>query len=166
MSLGRNVVEKKQLVRAVSVSLVALVMFGCAKKDEKDTYSYLWDNKFSSCGLACHNTGASDGSQNGPDLSSKDKFYTNLVNRSVSGNYASWTGRTGNCNAVKFIKPNDANNSTLAGSLISSVADVLKANNGGCDTAFSFHEANHVTINDAELAKGLTDWINKGAQNN
>ena len=166
MNLSTRLARKQGILRLVSVSLMATVMFGCAKKEEKDTYSYLWDNKFSSCGLACHNSGASDGSQNGPDLSSKDKFYTNLVNRSISVNYSSWTGRTGNCNAVKFIKPSDANNSTLAGSLISSVSDVLKANNSGCDTAFSFHEANHVTIKDSELAQGLTDWINKGAQNN
>ena len=166
MNIFNNVARNRQIVQLVGISLVATAMFGCAKKEEKDTYSYLWDQKFNSCGLSCHDATVGDTTDNGPDLSTKTKFYDNLVNRSVDGNYASWVGaRTSNCNNVSFIKPGDANKSTLAASMISSISASLFASNN-CDSANSVHETLGVTIKDAELAQALVDWINKGAQNN
>lgn len=166
MNIFNNVARNRQIVRLIGISMVATAMFGCAKKEEKDTYSYLWDQKFNSCGLSCHDATVGDTTDNGPDLSTKTKFYDNLVNRSVDGNYASWVGaRTSNCNNVSFIKPGDANKSTLAASMISSISASLFASKN-CDSANSVHETLGVTIKDAELAQALTDWINKGAQNN
>jgi len=166
MNLSNVLARKRRILQLVSVSLVATAMFGCAKKEEKDTYSYLWDNKFNSCGLVCHNSSSSDGTENGPDLSSKDKFYANLLNRNVATNYGTWVGvRTGNCNSAKFIRASDGNKSTLASSMVQSVSVALAASEN-CFTTYGFHRDHDVAITDPELAQALIDWINKGAQNN
>ncbi len=155
-------------VRLIAMFTVVSVVAGCSDTltgKVEPTYTSLWDNLFNGCGVNCHSPSASDGTEAGPDMSSKSAFYNNLVGKSVSVDYASWASvRTGNCNSAKFIAAGNANASTVAASLIQSVSDTLSANQS-CVTAYSVHEADKVTLSDADLISALQDWINQGAAN-
>lgn len=146
-----------------------LTLVGCSTTDEETKiepkFSSLWDNKFSSCGVVCHTpSDVANGTADGPDLTTMAKFYANVVNKSVSDDYAAWIAvRTSTCNDQKIVEPSNANNSTLAASLIESVHNTLKTT---CTSAYNYHASNKATITDQALADALVEWINNGAQNN
>lgn len=141
--------------------LLTLIPFflivACAEKESD--FDKLWDSQFSGCGAVCHSSAADDGTENGPDLSSKDKFYNNLVNKTVNTDYPNWV-KTGDCNDQKFITPGDANASTLAASLVSSVSDTLTAS-AQCNSSYNLHVTNNVSVSDPN---GIINWINAGAE--
>lgn len=135
-----------------------LLIHGCAKQESK--YDKLWDDLFSSCGPGCHSPNGTQ--SDGPDMSSKDSFYTNLVNKTPSD--FSWFPRTGDCNDVKFINPGSANSSLVVSSLIEEVSDTLAAANN-CTSAYSLHVAEQANIdNNSGLKSDLISWVNDGAK--
>ncbi len=160
--------QYRTLIIICASALLTTTFWGCAEVADKvePTFASLWDKSFSGCGLNCHlpSPGVSDGTQNGPDLSSQEKFYSNLVNKTVNDDYPEWE-RGGDCNDVKFIAPGDANQSTVAASLIQSVSDTLGASDN-CATSFNLHEVGKATITNKDIQTALIDWINNGAENN
>jgi len=143
-----------------------LLVSGCAEEEEEiePTFTSLWDNVFSGCGISCHSANATDGSENGPHLDSKSNFYNNLTGKSAA-DYTNWVKTVGNCDNVSFITAGNANQSTLAASLILSVSDNLKASDS-CDSSYSFHAPTSDIITDADIQTALIQWINDGAANN
>jgi hypothetical protein len=130
------------------------------------TFTSLWDNLFTGCGVNCHSPSASDFTNLGPDMSTKAGFYSNVVGKSVNVDYPLWaTQKGGDCNDVNFITPNNADESTLAAALILSVSDTL-AGNHNCVTAYNEHVVNKQSINDTALKNALITWINDGAKDN
>ncbi len=145
--------------------IMVLTLLGCESGDEEKTptYTSLWNSTFSSCGVNCHSPTAADGTDNGPDLSSKSSFYSNLVGKNVDSDYPSWASyKTGNCNNINFITPGDAAQSTVVTSLIESYS----INQTSCVSSFNLHAVNNTTITDKATQDALVAWINDGAKNN
>lgn len=166
----------KRLTRLGLFMVVSFTLFACSDSSNtpppntvQPTLTSLWDNLFTGCGINCHTSTAADGTENGPDLSTKANFFTNLINKSVDNDYIAWTTelppKGGTCNDVNFVTPGNANESTLAAALILNVSDTLAANHN-CITAYSVHEVIKQTVSDNELKNALITWINNGAQNN
>lgn len=127
-----------------------------------DPLNHAWETGMNTCGTGCHNTAATDGTENGPDLSTKDKFYTNLVNRSVAVNYSSWiSARSGNCNSIKFIVPGSPDEGTLLQSFNAYSADYLLASKG-CYSSYTAHGAKDINPS-PESYNSLYFWIKNGA---
>lgn len=149
-------------------SLPLLFLISCSTQEDEvePTFSSLWEHRFSSCGTSCHSSNASDGTELGPDLTTKSGFYTNLVNKTVNADYPAWVAvKTSDCNDSKFINPGDSDSSSLAASLIQSKSVTLAAAES-CNTAFNLHAVTNDTISDLDVAKALVDWIDAGAANN
>ena len=145
--------------------LLSFMVFGCGDSNKVEpTLTSLWDNELKDCGLNCHSPDASDGTENGPDLTTKDNFYNNLVGKNVINDYPSWV-RGGNCDSVNFITAGNANQSTVTASLIQSYSDNLGAAEN-CVTSFNEHVDKNVSITDQATQDALVEWINNGAQNN
>ncbi len=160
------------LLRGVTLvgvlGLASVVLVGCSGGDSttskpEPTLSSLWNAKFSSCGLNCHSPDASDGTENGPDLRSKDSFYTQLVGKNVNRDFPLWaTVKSGNCNDIDFIAPGNPRGSTLVTSLVQSYS----INQTTCTSSYNLHEVNRVTISNQDLIDALVTWINAGAPDN
>ena len=146
--------------------LPLLFLTSCSETEEETkieaTLTSLWDNKFSSCADVCHKSGHED-TQDGPDLSSKTNFYNNMVDKSVDVDYPNWI-KSGTCTSHKLIEPNNADNSVLTATMVSSVSDSMAAT--GCVTSYALHLTNNQTITNQELIDALEQWIDNGAQNN
>jgi hypothetical protein len=148
-------------------------MFACSDDGDdpppgvQPTLTSLWNYSFFGCGINCHtsdpDSGVTDGTEDGPDMSTKDNFYVNLIGKSAS-DYQDWV-KDSNCNSVSFITPGKANESSLAAALILSISDDLAAKYN-CVTAYSEHVVNKQAISDDTLKNALITWINNGAQNN
>ena len=171
-------------IRVVAALAVSLVLASCGDSGSGDqqsggsnggaggggngsgvqaTYSNLWNSTFSSCGVNCHSPSAADGTENGPDLSSKGGFYANLVGKTVNKDYPDWANfKNGNCNDIPFIQPGDAAGSTVVTSLIESYS----VNQTSCTSSYNLHVVEHVEITDSEIQNALVDWITEGAANN
>ena len=166
-------------IRAVAALAVGLALAGCGDSSDQQsggsggnggggggvqaTYSSLWDSTFNSCGVNRHSPAAADGTENGPDLSSKGSFYANLVGKTVNQDYPNWANfKNGNCNDIPFIKPGDAAGSTVVTSLIESYS----INQTSCVSSYNLHVVNNVEITDSQIQNALVQWINDGAANN
>jgi hypothetical protein len=147
--------------------LLSFLVFGCSDNNKVEpTLTSLWDNEFNGCGVICHSPNASDGTELGPDLTTKDNFYNNLVGKNVFNDYPNWASRrVGNCDNVNFITPGNADQSTLTSTLIESYS-VSLADSQMCDTTFSVHADIGNDISDKATQDALVEWINNGAQNN
>jgi len=148
------------------MTVTVLLLNGCAEEDAKveATYSSLWDNVFSSCGVSCHSANATNGTEEGPLFTSKSTFYTQMYGQSAS-DYAGWVGSgqyTSGCDSFPFIDVGNPNNSTLAASLILSVSEGVISSS--CQTAYSVHAATGDVIS-GEAADALIAWIKAGAKN-
>jgi len=163
-------IRLKQLAK-IGLVFSVILLWGCNESSDdkiEATYSSLWDNVFNSCAVGCHLPTATNGTEDGPDLSTKTLFYANTVNKTIGTDYPSWI-RTGDCDSVNLIKqPGSTNESLIAGSLIQSVADSISANfqnsNGqSCTNAFGVHETLNVTLSDQSTINALSAWINDGA---
>lgn len=166
MSQTRN----NRIIHLLCIIALSIFMFACSNDGDdspppgvQPTLTSLWDSLFTGCGVNCHSANAADGTQNGPDLSTKANFYANLVSKSAS-DYQAWL-KASNCNSVDFITPGNANESSMAAALILSVSDTLAAAQN-CVTAYNEHEVNNQTISDSALKNAVITWINDGAQNN
>lgn len=151
--------------KVLTIATVILTLGGCdgGNETKTPTYSSLWNSTFSSCGVNCHSPTAADGTENGPDLSSKASFYANLVGKNVDNDYPAWaTVKAGNCNSINFITPGNASQSTVVTSLIESYA----INQTSCTSSFNLHAVNNTTISDKATQDALIAWINDGAKNN
>jgi len=156
-------IVSSQLLFSIGIMLI-LLFTGCAKDEEKvePTFSSLWDNVFFGCG-SCHSGSDTEGLQNGPDLSSKAGFYTNLLGKNATDDYPFWVLASG-CYSFPLIEAGNPNNSIVAAALIKSVSLNL-INTGGCDTAYSVHETNGSAITNSDTAAALIKWIEDGAKN-
>ena len=147
----------KRLLLLCSATYFVLFLNGCSKTQ----YEEVWDSSLSSCSANCHSPeGTGFGLEKGPDMSSKDKFYANVVGKTVATDYPEWL-RTGDCDSVQLIKTGDATNSLVVASLVQSVADTLAASEN-CTIATSLHTQNKVTVSETAWAD-LVKWINDGA---
>jgi hypothetical protein len=170
--------RNNRVIHLVCVILFSAFMFACSDDGDdspspgptvEPTLTSLWNNLFTGCGVNCHTSTASDGTELGPDLSTKANFYNNLVNKSVDTDYPAWglsPTKLSNCNSMNFITPNNATESTLAAALIQSISDTLSAPPFNCVTAYNLHDVNNQAISDNTLKNALITWINNGAQNN
>jgi hypothetical protein len=159
-------------VRLVCAVLFCALMTACSDSSTTNssgvqpTLSSLWDNLFTGCGVNCHTSTAADGTELGPDMSTKANFYAQVVGRSVASDYPNWASvKTGDCDTVNFITAGNANESTLAAALISSVSSTLSTAHS-CTTTYNYHNVNNQAISDSTLSNALITWINNGAQNN
>ena len=165
--------RSKQLLK-IALIFGVFLLWGCSDKKSDDkvvvtdkveaTYSSLWDNAFSDCSVACHSPSATNGTEDGPDLSSKTLFYANTIGKTIAVDYLAWI-RTGNCDTVSLISTGDANQSLVLGSLVQSVSDSISAT-FMCTSAFNLHEVEKVTLSDQATIDALTQWINDGALDN
>jgi len=152
-------IKVKQLVK-IGLVFNVILLWGCAETDDK-RYSNLWDKEFSSCSVSCHSPSATNGTEDGPDLSTKSSFYANTVNKTIGTDYPNWI-RNGDCDSVKLIDPSSANTSLVVSSLVQSVADTISAD-FSCTSAFNVHETLNVTLSDQQTIDDLIAWINDGA---
>ena len=120
----------------------------------KSQFEEVWDNRLSSCGLNCHEPGGV--AEDGPDMSTQDKFYANVVGKSVAADYSGWE-KTSTCDSLKLIESGNASSSSLVASLVKTVSDAQT-----CNTAFSYHAGEQVT-NESATMSDLVEWINDGA---
>jgi len=160
-------VQCKQLLK-IGLIISVMLLWGCSETDDKTTYTEMWDSLFNTCSTGCHSLSATNGTEQGPDFSSKELFYTNTINKTVATDYQNWVdigGRTGDCDSVNLITPGNANESLVVGSLVQTVSDRIAADNN-CTTTYSLHEPLFVTITDQATIDALIEWINDGAQNN
>ncbi len=154
-------IKNKQGLLIAAPILAISLLSGCGGDSDSDevTYNQLWNDEFKSCGSNCHNPTASDGTENGPDLSSIDAFYTNLVNKTVNTDYPSWL-RGGDCDDTSFINPSNAAKSLIVTGLIQSDADNIVAS-GDCTTSsYNEHVAKQVSYSNPSA---VVEWINNGA---
>jgi hypothetical protein len=162
-------VKVGSVVTALGGVAVVTLLASCGDSGStsvEPTLTSLWDNYFNGCALNCHSPGVTSTVPTGPDLSTKQKFYDNLVNKTVNNDYPLWIAtRTGTCNAVRFIMPGSANDSTVAASLIDSISSTV-ATTYNCDTAYNLHVVNRVDLGDSEIRNALVEWIDQGASNN
>jgi hypothetical protein len=133
----------------------------CSKTTQ---FEDVWESSLKGCSVNCHSPdGVGMGLDLGPDMSTPDKFYANVVGKSVAGNYAAWAvGRTGTCDNVQLIKAGDAGNSLVVGSLVQVTSDNIAAK-FNCVTTYTIHETNNVT-DSTQTWSDLVDWINDGAK--
>jgi len=137
-----------------------LVLSGCGSSSNDSEFDRLWNSEFYSCGTNCHNPSASDGTENGPDMSTQDGFYTNLVNKTVNNDYSGWFGRGSDCDTTPFITPSNADKSTVVTSLVQTYSDALVASNDCTVTSYNIHATNQVSLSDPQA---VINWINGGA---
>ena len=164
--------QTKQLFKACMILVLGGTLFACGggggdsggNDKVQPTLTSLWEYHFNGCGLNCHSPDAADGTENGPDLTTKENFYNNLVGKNAVDDFGSWL-KNSNCNAVDFITPGNANESSLAAAMLQNVSDQLSAAYS-CTTSYNIHVVNRVAISDQEIANALVSWINSGAQNN
>jgi hypothetical protein len=163
------------LFRLTTLLTLGFALHGCSDDGGSDnggstppsggvqaTYSSLWNSTFSSCGVNCHSPSAADGTENGPDLSSKASFYDNLVNKNVDNDYPAWAGvKSGDCNSINFITPGNAAESTVVTSLIESYS----INQTSCTSSYNLHVVDRTTITDPAVQNALVTWVNNGAKN-
>ena len=140
----------KRMILLCLLSYFVLLLNGCAKTQ----YEEVWESSLSSCGTNCHEPGGT--AADGPDMSSSDKFYSNVVGKTVTTDYPNWI-KTSTCDDLKIIDAGSANNSSLVAALVQSVSD-----SQNCTTAFSFHTGEQVTDTDKTWSE-LVNWINDGA---
>jgi hypothetical protein len=149
-----------QQVLRIVVPLLAISLLSSCGTDsapDKVTYSQLFNDEFKGCGSSCHNSNAADGTENGPDLSTADSFYTSLINKTVNNDYPNWI-RGGDCDSIPFINPGNAAKSLIVTGLIQSDADnILISDN--CTSAFNLHEV----IASYNNPSAVVEWINNGA---
>jgi hypothetical protein len=159
------------VIRAGIFTFFGFVIFACSSSDDsppgvQPTLTSLWNNLFSGCGVNCHSSNATDGTELGPYMDTKTNFRTNLVNNTVNNDYLPWaTVKDGNCDNVKFITPGNANESTLASALILSVSDTIEMVHS-CTSSYNIHDVTNQAISDNALKNALITWINDGAQDN
>ena len=95
-------------------------------------------------------------------MSTQDKFYDNVVSKTVADDYDTWAvQRTGDCDNVQLIKKGDAANSLVVASLVQSTSEAL-ALAENCNTTFNLHVTNNVTTA-TETWTDLVKWIDDGA---
>lgn len=149
-------------------AIIVLLFSGCAKEEKVEpTYSSLWENVFSGCGVSCHNGSPdlTDGTNLGPDFSTKTSFYDGVYDITTSS-YDSWVNSVEynlGCDAQKIVSVGNASASTLAAALVLSVSEGMA--DSTCLTGYSVHSANNSIITDSDTAAALIKWINDGAKN-
>lgn len=150
----------KHLTLLCLASYFALFLSGCT---ETTQFEDVWESSLKDCSTNCHSPdGAGLGLDLGPDMSTQDKFYDNVVGKTVAGNYAAWAAqRTGDCDSVELIKKGDSANSLVVASLVQSTSDALAAAEN-CNTTFNLHVSNNVT-SATETWTDLVKWIDDGA---
>ncbi len=142
----------KRLALCCLTGYAIVLLNGCAKTNQFDD---AWENGLKGCALNCHSPGGT--ASDGPDMSTQNKFYDNVIEKTVANNYPDWI-KTSDCDTLPLIKPGDAAGSSVVTSLVQSVSDAQT-----CSTAFSFHVGNNVT-NTENNWSDLVKWINDGAK--
>lgn len=145
----------------------SFLLISCGSDDNSSqvqaNFTSLYDNVFSGCGLNCHSSTATDGTENGPLLSTKGDFYTNLISKSPA-NYPGFL-KGSDCTGFNYIEPGNASGSLLLGTLVQSYSDSIGAT-GVCTTSYNQHAVIQYDITDTVVIDALVTWINNGAANN
>jgi hypothetical protein len=125
----------------------------------KSKFDQLYTDLFSQCD-SCHGKGY-PGTENGPDLSSKDLIIDNLVGKTAK-NYENWEAlavRDESCQDIPFINSGNASESMVVAILDATVAEGISP----CVIASHIQgTAQNIRFTDATLAL-LKEWINEGA---
>lgn len=157
----------------------SLVLLSCSQDDKKSeaadspcaaenvivadaSYNSLWSNVFSSrCGV-CHGVAGNKGTENGPDLRSKDSFRLALVGKTIKDDYADWSfvqdTRT-ECLDIPLIKANSSGESLVVAVLDPASASALP---NGCRVKNHLETPQSVCLSKGSLAS-LKKWIDNGA---
>ncbi len=144
------------------VLLIGLASCGKEEDDEEltvplaATYDSMWANVFSGRCNTCHAPGKDSGTAGGPDMSTKDSFYTQLVGKKGS-DYPAWDTFVKNrdsCKSFEFINEGAADQSLLV-SVLSDSAPVCTVKN--------HLEGPQNVVMSAQVFTLLKEWINKGA---
>jgi len=148
----------KRLMLLCSAGCFALFLNGCA---ETTQFEDVWESSLKDCSTNCHSPDGANNLHLGPDMSTQDKFYANVVGKTIGNDYAAWTNvRTGTCDDVQLIEKGDAANSLVVASLVQDVADALAASEN-CTVAINIHDDG--TKASADNWAALIKWINDGA---
>ncbi len=163
------------ILRGITSGLLVLGLTACGGSSKTDTpvagtcessqatvatasFDELWTNVFSKQCSSCHGVAGNTSTENGPDMTSADAFYTGMVGKKGTA-YDNWetfqTSRAGCVNA-SFIEASNANASLVTAVLDSSVAIT------GCTVKYHRENPQNVCITAANLVK-LKEWINAGA---
>lgn len=140
------------------------LLSGCGNKDDKTgasgdaeaNYTSLWTNVFADrCGT-CHGVDTNSNTLKGPDMRTKEVFYSQLVGKKGS-DYNGWdtfqTNRV-DCLGSYFIESGAASKSLVVAVLDSSVAP--------CTVKSHLEPPQSISISATSLAN-LKTWIDKGA---
>jgi hypothetical protein len=144
-----------------SLMLALIQLSSCGSKDTTATtasaYDTLWTNVFDGKCKDCHGVTNNTKTFGGPDMRTKDTFYSNLVAKKGS-DYPDWDtfqSVRSSCNTASFIAKGDATNSLVATIFQDSptVPCVVKSH---------MTPEQSLTISADNLAS-LKSWINSGA---
>lgn len=123
------------------------------------TYSELWDNVFKSqCG-SCHGPGTDTKTVGGPDMRTKDKFHSELVEK-TGNDYPEWDTYQKNradCLDFNFIKSGSSKDSVVTAVL----DDSIKLS--GCTIKSHIDAPQSVCLTASNKSK-LKEWIDDGAK--
>lgn len=150
--------HKLRLVFLMTVMGLALLRCGSDEKKSATKFDQLYNSLFNQCG-ACHGIGFAD-TEGGPDLTSKDKVYENLVGKKGS-DFPDWNQFKAirqACANIPFINPGKANSSLVVAIFDNQIADSLDP----CVVADHTSGVQLINISPATLAL-LKEWINEGA---
>lgn len=130
------------------------------------TLHTIWPGMFASCGIGCHNPGASDFTEMGPDFSTPDSFYAAVVGKTIKHDYPQWRDMlTSSCSDVPLIASDSAANSLLLATINEKAHEQMKQTNN-CTSSFNLHSAvrSVVSVISDEQLQILQHWVEGGIQ--
>lgn len=157
-----------KLLRDAILSVCFLVLAGCGdsgtdNNENSASFTSLWAERFIDCGLICHNSSSSNGTELGLQITDKDQFYSDITTKRGS-DYINWI-KISDCNNTPYVTGSDPERSLLLASLDDGYSIKLKSLEGCVSTSYNYHDINNIYLAD-DVKDNLINWINDGAKNN
>lgn len=163
-TFNRNLPSSPQLyLGLILLSMTILQSCGGSSTKSASTetnFDKLHANVFKHC-KGCHGTGASD-TAGGPDLRTQDKVHSNLVGKTVEGDYPDWETFAVNradCMSIPLIDPKNSANSLV----VAIFDDKVAADLSPCTVKSHVDDPQGIKISAANLSL-LKTWIDDGAE--